>query len=197
VSYPDFQDYRQMKTVFSDLLGYTPSAVNFGAEGRPERAWVEMVTGNYFSVLGIEAVRGRTFAGDEGWVEEKDPLIVLGYKFWQRRFGADAGVIGRKVQVNGQPFTIIGVAPENYHGAYFFLEPDFYIPLTTIGLINPQQRGILHNRKSSFLRVLGRLQPTVTAEQAMAATGPLDRRLEEEFPEAHKGTSTLVIPELT
>lgn len=196
LSYPDFQDYRQLKSVFSDLVAYTPSAVNFGAEGRPERAWVDMVSGNYFSVLGIEAAEGRTFAGDEGWVEGKDQLIVLGYKYWQRRFGGEAEVLGRTVQVNNQPFTIIGVAPENYHGAYFFVDPDFYIPLTTLGLINPPQKDALHGRTNSFLRVLGRLQPGVSAEQAMAAAGPLDQRLAQEFPEAHKGTSTLVIPEL-
>jgi MacB-like periplasmic core domain len=88
LSYPDFQDFRQLKTVFSDLIVYTPSPVNLEADGRPERAWVELVSGNYFSVLGLEAARGRTFAPDEGWVLGKDPLIVLGYKYWQRRFGA-------------------------------------------------------------------------------------------------------------
>jgi hypothetical protein len=86
LSYPDFKDYRELKTVFSDLVVYAPSPVNFGAEGRPERAWVELVSGNYFSVLGLEAVRGRTFGPEEGWVPGKDPLIVLGYKYWQRRF---------------------------------------------------------------------------------------------------------------
>jgi hypothetical protein len=122
LSYPDFQDYRQLKTVFSDLIVYTPSPVNFGAEGRPERAWVELVSGNYFSVLGLEAVRGRTFAPEEGWVLGNDPLIVLGYKYWQRRFGEDPSVVGRAVQVNNHPFTIIGVAPERYRGAYYFLD---------------------------------------------------------------------------
>src|SRR5580765_5773946 len=68
LSYPDFQDYRQLRTVFSDLAVFAPSPVNFGADGRPERAWAELVSGNYFSMLGLEAVRGRTFAADEGWV---------------------------------------------------------------------------------------------------------------------------------
>jgi predicted permease len=196
LSYPDFQDYRQMKAVFTDLVAWAPNPVNFAAEGQPERAWVDMVSGNYFSTLGIEPARGRTFAGDEGWVEGKDALIVLGYKFWQRRFGGDASVIGRTVQVNQQPFTIIGVAPENYHGAYFFIDPDFYIPLTTIGMIDPTQKDSWKDRANPSLRVLGRLQPGVSAEQAMAAAGPLDQRLAQEFPDSHKGMSTLVMPEL-
>jgi predicted permease len=196
LSYPDFQDYRQLKTVFSDLIIYTPSPVNFGAEGRPERAWVELVSGNYFSALGLEAVRGRTFTPEEGWVVGKDPLIVLGYKYWQRRFGGDPSVIGRAVQVNNHPFTIIGVAPERYRGAYYFLEPDFYLPLTTINLLDPAMAGYLNKRDGSGLRVLGRLQPGVSPAQAMAAAAPIDRRLAQEFPDSHKDQSLLVLPEL-
>jgi len=196
LSYPDFQDYRQLKAVFSDLIAYAPSPVNFGAEGHPERAWVELVSGNYFSVLGLEAVRGRTFAPDEGWVLGKDPLIVLGYKYWQRRFGGDPGIIGRAVQVNSHPFTIIGVAPERYRGAYYFLEPDFYLPLTTINLLDPGAAEFLTKRDDSGLRVLGRLQPGISPAQAMAAAEPIERRLAQEFPDSHKNTSLLVLPEL-
>jgi putative ABC transport system permease protein len=196
LSYPDFQDYRKLNTVFSDLVAYTPNPVNFGAEGRPERAWCELVSGNYFSMLGVEAVRGRTFAPDEGWIPGKDPLIVLSYKFWQRRFGGDPAIIGQTVQVNRHPFTIIGVAPERYRGAYYWLEPDFYIPLTAMGLLDPTQGDDLNKRGASYLRILGRIQPGVTSAQAMAAAEPLDRRLEQEFPDSHKGMSLLVIPEL-
>jgi predicted permease len=196
LSYLDFQDYRQLKTVFSDLIAYTPSPVNFDAEGRPERAWVELVSGNYFSLLGLEAVRGRTFAVDEAWVPGKDALIVLGYKYWQRRFGGDPGVVGRRVQVNRHPFTIIGVAPERYHGAYYFLEPDFYVPLTTLGLLDASRADDLNKRSSAFLLVLGRLQPGVAPAQAMAAAEPTDRRLSQEFPDIHKDISLLVMPEL-
>lgn len=196
VSYPDFQDYRQLKTVFSDLVAYTPNPVNFGSEGRPERAWVEMVSGNYFSMLGIEPARGRTFAPDEGWVPGKDPLVVLSYKFWQKRFGGDPTVIGQTVQVNNHPFTVIGVAPENFRGAYYFLEPDFYVPLTTMGLLDPASADDLNKRGASYLRVLGRLQPGVTPAQAMAAAEPLDHRLAQDFPDAHRGMTLLVLPEL-
>jgi len=196
LSYPDFQDYRQLKAVFSDLIAYTSNSVNLGVAGNPERAWAELVSGNYFSMLGLEAVRGRTFAPDEGWVPGKDPIMVLSYKFWQRRFGGDPSVIGQTVQVNQRAFTIIGVAPESYHGAYYFLEPDFYIPLTTLGLLDPTQSDDLNKRSAAFLRVLGRLQPGVTPLQAMAAAEPLDHRLEQEFPDFHKGLSLLVVPEL-
>ena len=196
LSYPDFEDYRQLKNVFSDLVAYAPNPVNLGVNGQPERAWAELVSGNYFSLLGIEAARGRTFAPDEGWVPGKDPLMVLSYKFWQKRFGGNPAVIGQGVQVNQQAFTIIGIAPEDYHGAYYFLEPDFYIPLTTMGLLDPTQAEVLRERGASFLRILGRLQPGVTPRQAMAAAQPLDHRLEHDFPDSRKDSSLLIIPEL-
>ena len=196
LSYPDLQDYRQLKTVFSDVAGYTPAPVNFGAQGRPERAWAYMVSGNYFSMLGVEAVRGRTFAADEGVVVGKDPLVVLSYKFWQKRFGGDPNVVGQSVQVNNHAFTIIGVAPEAFRGTYYFLEPDFYLPLTTMGLLDASQADVLTKRGDSFLRVLGRLQPGVTSALAMAAAEPLDHRLAEAYPDEHKTVSLLVMPEL-
>ena len=197
LSYVDFQDYRHLKSVFSDLVAYAPSPVNFGAQGRPERAWADLVTGNYFSVLGIEPVLGRTFAPDEGWVQNKDPLVVLSYKYWQKRFGGDPNIAGQTVQVNNHAFTIIGVAPEKYIGAYYFIEPDFYLPISTIRLLDPSQTDVLTRRSASFLRVLGYLQPGVTPAQAMAAAQPLDQRLAQDFPDSHKGLSLLVLPELS
>jgi putative ABC transport system permease protein len=196
LSYPDFQDYRQLKAVFSDLIGYVPDPVNLQAGGRPTRAWAELVTGNYFSMLGLEAARGRTFAADEGWVPGKDALIVLSYKYWQTRFGGNPDIVGRSVQVNKHPFIIIGVAPERYHGAYYFLEPDFYIPVTTMSLLDPKSADDLNKRGATYLRVLARLQPGMTPTQALAAAQPTDRRLAQEFPESHKDMSLLVIPEL-
>lgn len=197
LSYADVQDYRQLKRVFSDLMAYTPNPVNFGAEGRAERAWAEMVTGNYFSMLGLEPARGRLFAPDEGWVAGKDEIMVLSYKYWQKRFGGDPSVIGQTAQVNNHPFAIVGVAPKSYHGAYYFLEPDFYLPFTSMGLLDPTvSKNFLTDRSAGYLRALGRLQPGVTPEQAMAAAEPLDHRLAQEYPDPHKGLSLLVLPEL-
>ena len=149
LSYLDFQDYRQLKTVLADLVAYSPSPVNFGVQGKPERAWVDFVSGNYFSTLGIVPALGRTYAPDEGWVQNKDPLAVLSYKFWQKRFDGNPSVIGQTVQVNNHAFTIIGVAPEKFLGAYYFIQPDFYIPLSTLGLVDPSQSDALTKRGSN------------------------------------------------
>src|SRR5262249_54377287 len=146
LSYPDLQDYAKLNTVFTGIAGFTPSPVNLGSEGRPERAWAELVTGNYFSVLGLEAIRGRTFAPDEGWIPNKDPVVLLSYKFWQSPFGAAPNITAKPVQVNRHTYTVIGVLPHAYHGAYYFLDPDLFIPVSTIGLLSPEQSELLTNR---------------------------------------------------
>ena len=196
LSYPDFLDYRGLKQVFADVSAEVPSPVNLGIDGRAERAWTEFVSGNFFSVLGIEAVRGRTFAPDEGWVKGKDPLMVLSYKFWQQRFDADPGVVGKTVHVNNRAFTIIGVAPEKFHGTYYFIDPDFYLPAAMLPLMALDSGGILEDRGDPDFRILARLQPGVSPEQAKAAAGPTDLRLAQQYPNSHKAFSLYVYPEL-
>ncbi len=196
LSYLDFMDYRELKPVFSDLAAFAPSPINFDAGGRPERAWTGFVSGNYFSMLGVEAIRGRTFSNDEGWVAGKDPLIVLNYKFWQQRFGGDPRIVGQTVQVNQHAFTIIGVLPQSFHGTYYFIDPDFYTPLTMVPTLDPNSPDILTRRNASDFRVVGRLQPGVTSAMAQAAAEPTNRRLAEQYPDSHKEVSLEVEPEL-
>ena len=196
LSYPDFLDYRNLKQAFADVTAEVPSPVNLSVDGRAERAWTEFVSGNFFAMLGLQAVRGRTFAPDEGWVKGKDPLMVLSYKFWLQRFGGDSGVVGHSVQVNNHPFTIIGVAPREFHGTYYFIDPDFYLPATMIPVMALDSGGILENRNDADFRILARLQPGVTPERAKAAAAPTDQRLAQEYPDSHKDFSLYVAPEL-
>jgi putative ABC transport system permease protein len=196
ISYPDFQDYRKLTAAFSDVAAYTPNPVNFRADGHPERAWAELVTGNYFSMFGLQAALGRLFTADEGWVPGKDALVVLSHKYWQKHFGSNPAVIGQPVHVNQHLFTIIGVAPESFHGAYYFLEPDFYLPLGELATLDKSRASDFTNRGSGILRVMARLKPGVTAAQAAAMAQPLDQRLSQEFPESHKDLSLAVFPEL-
>lgn len=196
LSYLDFMDYRQLKSVFSDLAAFAPSPINFNAGGRPERAWTGFVSGNYFSMLGVEAIRGRTFSKDEGWVASKDPLIVLNYRYWQQRFGADPRIIGQTVQINQHAFTIIGVLPQSFHGTYYFIDPDFYIPLTMVPTLDPSNPEILNHREAADFRVVGRLLPGVTPAMAQAAAEPTNRRLAEQYPDSHKEVFLQVEPEL-
>lgn len=196
LSYPDFLDYRELKQAFADVSVMTPSPVNLGVDGRAERAWTEFVSGNFFSLLQIDPVRGRFFAPDEGWVKGKDLLMVLSYKFWQSRFGGDTSAVGKTVLVNNRAFTIIGVAPKDFHGTYFFIDPDFYLPVTTIPVMVNDSGKFLEDRGTGEFRVLARLQAGVSPEQAKAAAAPLDARLAQDYPDSHKGFALQVYPEL-
>lgn len=196
LSYPDWQEYSKLTNVFAGLMCWSATPVNLGAQGNPERVWAEMVSGNYFSVLGLDAARGRVLAPDEGWVPGKDAVVVLSYRFWHKHFGGEDRAIGQTIQVNRHPFTIIGVAPQSFHGAYYFLEPDLYVPLTEVAILDPADHDLLTNRGASFLRAIGRLRPGVAPEQAMAAAQATDQRLSREFPDVDKNLSLWVLPEL-
>lgn len=196
LSYRDFLDYRELKQVFADVTAMTPSPVNLRVDGRAERAWAEFVSGNMFSMLGLEPARGRFFASDEGWVKGKDPLMILSYKFWQSRFGGDPRVVGRTVLVSNQTFTIIGIAPEKFHGTYYFLDSDFYLPATMIPVMVTDADKFLEDRAETDFRILARLQPGISPEQAKAAAAATDARLSQESPDSHNGFSLLVYPEL-
>src|SRR4029079_8404510 len=116
-SFPNYLDYRDRNDVFSGLAAYSFSLQRaITADGVSEQIFAEMVTGNYFEVLGVRAATGRFFRADDDRVRGGAPVIVLSYKLWQRRFGGSPDVVGRTVTVNGLPFTVLGVTIEPFHG---------------------------------------------------------------------------------
>src|SRR5436190_5011706 len=170
-NYPLFQDYQRQNTVFAELSATSEMDVGLGTGGATERQRAMVVSGNYFSMLGINAVLGRTFAKNEGAEIDDATVIVLSHGLWQRRFGADPKVIGRSVTVNARPFTIIGVAPKEFTGTSRATLPDLYLPITVYGqLTGPLQGGEhpLRTRFFTWLYMIGRLRDRVSLEQARA-----------------------------
>src|SRR5918911_953601 len=115
-SYPDYLDFRARGKVLSDLAGYSPRPLSLNAGGAPERIFGEIVTGNYFDVLGVRAELGRTFLPEEDRTPGTHPVVVVSHDFWRRRFGADPRLVGQTLLINGQSLTVIGVAPKNFKG---------------------------------------------------------------------------------
>ncbi len=196
VSYPDYLEYRNLRNVYSDVVAYTPVPVNLSSAGQGDRCWASMVTANFFTMLGVEAIRGRTFSANEGQEMGADPLIVLSYGFWKQRFGGDPSAVGKVVLLNNHPFTIIGIAPENFHGVQSLLDPDFFVPLTMTEEVYPGSQKALLNRGQFNLNLMGRLQPGVSVKQSEEATNIVTRQLSREFPETNKGQVLKVYPEL-
>src|SRR5271167_1978473 len=111
ISYPDLVDYRKQDTGIEEIMGSTGIALSLSAGAEPELIWGEIVTGNYFSGLGVHPVVGRGFLPDEDRVPGQKPVCVLNYNFWKRRFQGDPNIAGKTVKINDHAFTVVGVAP--------------------------------------------------------------------------------------
>jgi predicted permease len=181
-SYPDYVDLRDRNRSFDGLAAYNIDVAGLDAGGNPSRAWVEEVSGNYFDVLRIQPHVGRLIHASDEHGTNSAPYIVLSYAYWQNHFQGDQGVVGRTVQLNKYPFTIVGVAPPGFHGTLWFFSPDFFVPLVNqeqiagVNLLN--QRG---TRRTVFV-TMGHLKAGVTPAQAIADLNSIGSYLEKTYP---------------
>ncbi len=179
-NYPLYRDYQRGNAVFTQLTAIADRTVGLGDGGATERSRALLVSGNYFAMLGVEAAVGRTFAADEGVEVDDADVVVLSHGFWRRRYGSDPGVIGRRVTVNNQSFTIIGVAPRGFEGTMRGEAPDIYLPFTTAGQIEPARPGRDHPLKTRFRtwhRIMGRLRDGISFNQARPEMQKLAREI--------------------
>src|SRR5271156_3543743 len=193
LSYSQLADIRKQADAFSDVFAVQ---INFGGlsyAGKADQFIYGYVTGNYFSGLGVQPALGRLFLPAEGEAGSKDPYIVLGYDFWQKRFGGDAGVVGQQALIDGEQATIIGVAPKGFQGTNFALDLDGYIPLN----MQPVQGAapFWTDRTARGLAVLARLKPGMTLQQAQSSLNVVTARLAEQYPATDKGMTVRIVPE--
>src|SRR5262245_16216472 len=194
-SYLNYTDIRNQREVFADVIAYVPDIVSLNVDGEAERGMIELVSGDYFAMLGVEAAHGRVFAPDEGRTIGSSPVIALSYGYWQRRFGGAVSAIGKTMKVNNQPFTIIGVAPESFPGTEPILTVNAYAPLMMKAQLHQNQQDTFTQRGLDGFRVMGRLAPGVSLAQAGAAMETLARDIARQYPEDFKELSFLVVPE--
>ncbi len=193
LSYEDFLDYREKNEALSDLALYWTLSAGLSHEGRAERAIVDVVSANYFSLLGVDAIHGRTFLPDEDRVEGANPLMVLGYGYWQRAFGGNPQIIGETVKLNGHPFTVIGIAPKNFKGILEMLDKAAYVPISMVGQVAPGTS--LRGRANHNFQSIGRLKPGVSREQAESALNVVAAQLAQAYPDTNAGVGIVVVPE--
>jgi predicted permease len=174
MSYPLYRDIRDNNQVFTGVLCRFPFDVSVACRGTTEIAYGELVSGNYFELLGIPAAVGRVFTADED-VPGGHPLAVLNYAFWKERYGSDRGAVGQSILVNNVLLTIVGVASQGFDGIELGVSPKVWIPVAMkkelTGFFGPNWS--LENRRASWVQAYGRLTPGVTPEQARASLAPL------------------------
>src|SRR5262245_26342601 len=198
--YPDYCDYRDQNTVFSGLaiMGSLPIHLSTGSDA--ERVTGALVSGNYFNVLGMKVRLGRTLMPEDDTASGANPVAVISNPLWERRFGSDHNIVGKTINLNGHPFTIVGVAAKGFTGTIVGITVDMWIPITMYSYAEPAWRDVstvLTNRGSHFLNTtFGRLKQNVSGEQAQAEMSMLARRREETYPKTNSGVGVTVVPGL-
>jgi len=176
-SYPMFEDLRgKLTQAFSGVLATYPATVNVSGFGSPERVPAELVSGNYFDVLGVTPALGRVFSMYDETAAGGNPVAVLTYGFWQRRFGGDPQALNKTLNINGTSLTIVGVARKGYQGIQIGSVPDVFIPITMKEQMAPSNRGFA-DRTDHWVQVIGRLRPGFTERRAEASALPGYRAL--------------------
>jgi len=179
-SYPAFEDFRQRNTTFSDMAAFSGYArARLGRNNAVRRVSGYAVTGNYFELLGVQPEVGRFFQATDEHGPNSAPYVVLSNDLWRSAFSADPGVVGTTARLDKDPFTVVGVAPAQFHGTEKFVWPDYWIPIVNW--------GDLHTRSSPSVTVLGRLKPGVTPQQATDNLNGIAAQMAKEYPETDSG----------
>lgn len=179
-SNPDYRDFVEgTRDVFSEVSGTKLTLTQTDGESGVEVLPAEMVTGNYFPTLGIEAALGRTILPEDDVAPGAHPVVMLGYSHWQKSFGDDPRVIGRETRIGGRAYTIIGVAPADYAGHFRGLAPAFFLPRMMLNEVSPAHYDQLEARGDHGTFVKGRLRPGVSLARAQTAADAVAARLRE------------------
>ncbi len=176
-SHPMYRDLaRRSGEAFVGLLGELPFDASIAARGETDRAGGELVTGNYFGLLGVPPALGRVLGESDDVAPGAHPVVVLSHSYWQRRFGGDPGVLDRQIVVNGRPLTVVGVAAAGYTGIQVGAHADLFVPMMMKAQMTPYWNG-LDDPKDYWLQIVGRLKPGVSRRDAERRLAPTYRAL--------------------
>jgi putative ABC transport system permease protein len=191
----NYKDLRDKNDVLTGLVSFTGTGVNLSGAGNPEQLTATLVSGNYFQVLGVRAAVGNTFDPEQARKEGGYPVVVLGYGFWQRRFGGDRSIVGKPVTLNQQPYTVIGVAPKSFQGTFTIGSPDVWIPDAMHDqVLTGFAKDWFAERRPLMMTVFGRLKPGVSVKQAEANLQTIATHLAKEFPNENEGRNVRLLP---
>ena len=181
-SYPLYAELRERNDALSGLAAFTGTSLVLDSDGSAARISGQIVSGNFFSVLGVKMSLGRTFLPEEDRTPGSHPVAIISHGLWQQRFGADPDVLGKSIRLNGHPFTLVGIAPEAFSGTIRGQRSDIFIPTMMLGQVFPLEAHKLI-QGDNWLNLMGRLKPETSREQAQASLGVLTLQLQQDIPE--------------
>src|SRR6202011_2816958 len=196
MSFPNFQDYRRDNAVFTDLAAFLPLTLTWSGGAEPRQLQGELVSANYFDVLGVTPARGRFFMPDEDSKPNGNDVAVLSYALWANKLGSDPGIIGKPLIFDARPYTVIGIAPRGFRGTItFFSSEQVWIPTS----MKDKRRGgkakdFINERRFLGVGTVGRLKPGLEMSAAEASLKTMAIHLETEFPKDNSGRSVALSP---
>lgn len=191
-SYPDLADYRETSRTLAGVAGSWSTAVHLSTGRETERVDAAVVSGNYFDVLGVRPALGRGYLPEEDEAAAGVRAVVLGYGLWQRWFGGERSVVGATVRLNGEPFTVVGVAPEGFTGTQIHSGVELFAPVSSLDGLSPEST-LRQSRDAVWLMLFGRLAPGVGVEEAQRELTGIAQRLEREYPESNEERGIQVV----
>ncbi len=195
LTYPDYLYYCDHNQSFGEMLAFDgdPESVIWNKSGEGQVVMGQLVSGNFFSLLGVNAVLGRTISPEDDRPTNSQPVVVLGHAFWQQSFGSDPMIVGKALMLNGVNYSVIGVAPAGFAGLLVGIEPDFWAPTTMVEQIT-RDKGRLSNWHGHWLIAIGRLKPEASVSGARAEVSVLEHQIELDHPDLKRNLDATVFP---
>ncbi|MGB8259549.1 MAG: ABC transporter permease [Terracidiphilus sp.] len=190
-SYPDYADLRDATKTLDGLLAYHDDFMAITGSGRPQRIYGALTSANYFEVLGVRPILGRSVAASAQNERAEVAEAVLGYDLWQSRFAGDPQIVGKTVEINLHPYTVVGVAPKGFHGCKSGLRAEIWIPLGMARQVWGWNRDMIADRGISWLQILGVMKPGVNSRQVDNEFGLLMQRIVDHYPTTHQDANQI------
>src|SRR5438105_5653257 len=195
LTYPDYLYYRDHNQSFEGLLAFDgdPHSIIWNRSGEGQVVLGQLVSGNFFSLLGVNAVLGRTISAEDDQAANPQPVVVLGHAFWREHLGSDPSIVGKSLMLNGANYNVIGVAPAGFAGLLVGFEPDVWAPTAMVEQIT-RDTGRLSNWHGHWLIAVGRLKPGAKASGARAEVSVLERQIEMDHPDLKRNLDATAFP---
>src|SRR6266513_2118652 len=193
LSYPDFVDFEKNSTLFESFIVDKITGTSLRVGDRAEIASVGIVTANYFDALGVRPILGRGLGSEEGTGRNAHPVVVISYRTWRDRYKSDPEIIGKTQYLNGVQHTIVGVAPEKFHGTFIGYSFSFWVP-TSMQETFDSTGYKLEDRSARWIEGYAFLKPGVTRQQAQAELSAVAKRLENDYPDTNRGHGVQLFP---